>query len=311
MTHAMVKGSNIQLKTVAVRAVLCWAPGARCAGRRCLRAAARRRTARCARTRTSSSTTSRGTPPGWSGTWPRSRSGRACATRSRRTSGPGPHVDRVLLAASADGGTFADVRELRLLLLRRRRPGRRRGRGRTAAAVRHRAGDRRRDGDDLRRAVPAREAAGSSVRWARATTRGWSGWPREYGITVDESEAGRRRRPRRSAGTQRRGSQLRRTVPAPPRPRSAPPEAATVPAFNMPPSTADPDADFPVVGARGRRGGGRARGPAAQSGYGYPQPPQQPPATQPAYGYPQPAYGYPQPDPDFTLPPQGPQFQNR
>ncbi|WP_327404377.1 TerD family protein [Streptomyces sp. NBC_01288] len=52
-----------------------------------------------------------------------------------------------------------------------------------------------------------------------------------------------------------------------------------------------------------------------QSGYGYPQEP----ATQPAYGYPQTApagtYGYPQPvpsamapDPDFRLPPQGPQF---
>ncbi|MCT7351915.1 TerD family protein [Streptomyces sp. 15-116A] len=50
--------------------------------------------------------------------------------------------------------------------------------------------------------------------------------------------------------------------------------------------------------------------------YGYPQ---QPPSTQPAYGYPQPtspAYGYPPaaaatPDPDFRLPPQGPQFIGR
>ncbi|WP_416959695.1 TerD family protein [Streptomyces sp. Agncl-13] len=52
-----------------------------------------------------------------------------------------------------------------------------------------------------------------------------------------------------------------------------------------------------------------------QSGYGYPQEP----VTQPAYGYPQTApagtYGYPQPvpvaaapDPDFRMPPQGPQF---
>jgi stress response protein SCP2 len=52
-----------------------------------------------------------------------------------------------------------------------------------------------------------------------------------------------------------------------------------------------------------------------QPAYGYPQEP----ATQPAYGYPQAApagtYGYPQPvpvaaapDPDFRLPPQGPQF---
>ncbi|MDT7844647.1 TerD family protein [Streptomyces justiciae] len=56
-----------------------------------------------------------------------------------------------------------------------------------------------------------------------------------------------------------------------------------------------------------------------QPAYGYPQ---TPPTTQPAYGYPQPtsqpSYGYPQPpvpvptaatlDPDFRLPPQGPQF---
>jgi stress response protein SCP2 len=53
----------------------------------------------------------------------------------------------------------------------------------------------------------------------------------------------------------------------------------------------------------------------AQPAYGYPQEP----ATQPAYGYPQTApagtYGYPQPvpvatapDPDFRMPPQGPQF---
>jgi len=56
-----------------------------------------------------------------------------------------------------------------------------------------------------------------------------------------------------------------------------------------------------------------------QPAYGYPQ---QPPATQPAYGYPQPAaaatgYGYPPPvtvpapNPDFRLPPQGPQFIGR
>ncbi|OIJ66201.1 TerD family protein [Streptomyces mangrovisoli] len=60
--------------------------------------------------------------------------------------------------------------------------------------------------------------------------------------------------------------------------------------------------------------------PPEQPSYGYPQ---QPPATQSAYGYPQPAgqpsYGYPQPapvtaaalDPDFRLPPQGPQFIGR
>ncbi|GHI08054.1 TetR family transcriptional regulator [Streptomyces cellostaticus] len=60
--------------------------------------------------------------------------------------------------------------------------------------------------------------------------------------------------------------------------------------------------------------------PSQQPAYGYPQPTS---PQQPAYGYPQPtsqpAYGYPQPqpvlaaplDPNFRLPPQGPQFIGR
>jgi stress response protein SCP2 len=65
--------------------------------------------------------------------------------------------------------------------------------------------------------------------------------------------------------------------------------------------------------------------PTAQPAYGYPQPATQPAASPAAYGYPQPAatqpaaasaYGYPQPaaaaayapDPNFQLPPMGPQF---
>ncbi|MGW5426242.1 TerD family protein [Streptomyces sp. NPDC004059] len=52
-----------------------------------------------------------------------------------------------------------------------------------------------------------------------------------------------------------------------------------------------------------------------------PEPPTSSVPAQPAYGYPQPAYGYPQPaavpvavgpvDPNFRLPPQGPQFIGR
>ncbi|MEU5087962.1 TerD family protein [Streptomyces sp. NPDC021356] len=67
--------------------------------------------------------------------------------------------------------------------------------------------------------------------------------------------------------------------------------------------------------------------PPEQPPHAWPQQPQTPPAPQPAYGYPQPAYGaapqptgaphgYPPPvtaapDPDFRLPPQGPQFIGR
>ncbi|MFE1879938.1 TerD family protein [Streptomyces diastatochromogenes] len=57
----------------------------------------------------------------------------------------------------------------------------------------------------------------------------------------------------------------------------------------------------------------------AQPAYGFPQPtsPQQPaygypqPASQPAYGYPQPQPALTAPDPNFRLPPQGPQFIGR
>ncbi|MFF9766222.1 TerD family protein [Streptomyces sp. NPDC014636] len=54
--------------------------------------------------------------------------------------------------------------------------------------------------------------------------------------------------------------------------------------------------------------------PGQQPAYGYPQPT----SSLSAHGYPQPAYGYPQPqpvpvgaDPNFRLPPQGPQFIGR
>ncbi|MGW2240502.1 TerD family protein [Streptomyces sp. NPDC001759] len=105
-------------------------------------------------------------------------------------------------------------------------------------------------------------------------TDGLKGLATDYGISVDESE------------------------PEPARPQPA----ATSPAQPLPPEqpTAVP----------------------SQPGYGYPQPA---PATQPGYGYPQPApatagaqtgYGYPPqvttlPNPDFRLPPQGPQFIGR
>ncbi|MFD0314747.1 TerD family protein [Streptomyces flavalbus] len=56
--------------------------------------------------------------------------------------------------------------------------------------------------------------------------------------------------------------------------------------------------------------------PAPAPTYGYPRPASV--SSAPAYGYPQPAYGYPPPlpippgpDPNFHLPPQGPQFIGR
>ncbi|MBQ0863297.1 TerD family protein [Streptomyces smyrnaeus] len=116
MTHAMTKGSNIQLETTAVRAVLCWAPGA-------------------------------GVPDVDASALLLGTDGKVRSdddfifyNQPRHPSGLVRHlakkrepeglrdtveadlatldssVDRVLLAASSDGGTFAGVRELRLLL---------------------------------------------------------------------------------------------------------------------------------------------------------------------------------------------------
>ncbi|KAK1178876.1 TerD family protein [Streptomyces sp. NBS 14/10] len=98
-------------------------------------------------------------------------------------------------------------------------------------------------------------------------------------------------------------------VPPPPTaPPAAPPQPPSQPGYGYPqqPAYGYPQAPAQPPAAQ-----------TAQSGYGYPQ--------QPAYGYPQqPVYGYPQqvqrtqpippppvPDPNFTLPPQGPQFQHR
>ncbi|WP_405873295.1 TerD family protein [Streptomyces sp. NBC_00005] len=104
-------------------------------------------------------------------------------------------------------------------------------------------------------------------------SNGLRGLATEFGISVDESEA------------------AASTLPAPEVSQPLPPEQPTA----VP----------------------------SQAAYGFPQ---QPPATQPAYGYPQPAaasaagtqsgYGYPPPvtaapNPDFRLPPQGPQFIGR
>jgi stress response protein SCP2 len=116
MTHGMTKGSNIQLEATAVRAVLCWAPGA-------------------------------GVPDVDASALLLGPDGKVRSdddfifyNQPRHPSGLVRHlakkrepeglrdtveadlatldasVDRVLLAASADGGTFADVQELRLLL---------------------------------------------------------------------------------------------------------------------------------------------------------------------------------------------------
>ncbi|MGW6404403.1 TerD family protein [Streptomyces sp. NPDC055134] len=309
MTHAMLKGSNVPLEATAVRAVLRWATG-------------------------------QGVPDvdasalllGPDGrvrsdedfvfyNQPRHPSGKVWRLGKKRVAdgltdtiqsdlaGLGPEVGRVLLVASADDVPFDHVPALRILIY-------------DAAAA---------EGEPLARfdvkpetgaetALICGELYRRGEGWKfRALGEGYSnglvGLATDFGISVDESE------------------------PAPDLQASSPP--GPMPAAEPPFPPPAPDTSFMGSGPDWGSGSGSGAG----SGYGYPQAPtQQPiaaslpqpapqPVSQPSYGYPpaaptqpaplimpvpttQPAYGYPQPvqplpDPDFALPPQGPQFISR
>ena len=384
MTHAMTKGSNIRLEATAVRAVLCWTPGT---GVPDVDASALL-LGEDGQVRSDDDFIFYNQPRHPSGLVRHLAKAREADglrdTVEADLTALDPSVDRVLLAASADGGTFADVQDLRLLL---------------------------HDGTDSAGTPVARfdiEAeTGSETAmvcgelyrrddgWKfRALGQGYDtgliGLATEYGISVDESEPSQETPPPESdpgpdpdatvahvpgPDTLDVDDYALRAPTAPPPapstpPRPATPPAAPAPVASVPPPPSEPDfpdpdpvpdpdpspappvpgpgptpgpgpgpgpdpmpdpgplppappqpqpdavgaAPYAAAGGQGNQGATHpAQQPQPQPGYGYPQPPQpqQPPTTQPAYGYPQPAYGYPQPDPSFTLPPQGPQFLNR
>ncbi|WP_035849498.1 TerD family protein [Kitasatospora azatica] len=212
-------------------------------------------------------------------------------------------VDRVVLAGSAESGTFHEVRGLRVLLHDAAAPA---GAEPLAEFPIHEveavsalvcAELYRRDGGWKFRAV------------GQGYSSGLSGLATDFGITVDEEPT-----PEPAA------------TPAAPTPTPTPAPAATHAAPEEPASytltpppvapTAPPTAPATIPPP-----------PANPPGYGYPQQPTPQPQAQPqpSYGYPQPqpqaqpqpqqqpqpTYGYPQPQPPFALPPQGPQFQPR
>ncbi|WP_030023145.1 TerD family protein [Streptomyces monomycini] len=116
MTHAMLKGSNVPLDTTAVRAVLRWAPGA---GVPDVDASALLLGAD-GRVRSDADFVFYNQPRHPSGLvrhLPKTQLADGVAdTIEADLSGLEASVDRVVLAASADGGTFAHVRDLRVLL---------------------------------------------------------------------------------------------------------------------------------------------------------------------------------------------------
>ncbi|MBX9425402.1 MULTISPECIES: TerD family protein [Streptomyces] len=295
MTHAMLKGSNVPLDTAAVRAVLRWTPGS---GVPDVDASALL-LGPDGRVRSDEDFVFYNQPRHPSGLvrrLPKKRDSKGLTDTVEADLGAlDPSVDRVVIAASSDGGTFRSVSDLRILLYDAT-PGPEREplalfsvtaeTGEETAVI---CGELYRRGDGWKfRAV------------GQGYPTGLVGLATDFGISVDEDaqddqagqdaaqeglegpdgRVGRQDRPEgpqegQEAATAASGSpDLDLTLvhtPVPPRPTVPPPV---------------PD-----------------RAPA----YGYPQPPVNVPA--PAYGYPQPVTAPEQhPSPEFRMPPMGPQF---
>ncbi|GAA1512424.1 TerD family protein [Streptomyces albidochromogenes] len=273
MTHAMLKGSNVPLEAAAVRAVLRWTPGSDVpeVDASALLLGVDRRV------RSDEDFVFYNQPRHPSGLV-RSLGKKRLAdgvTDSVQTdlAALEPAVDRVLIVASTDDVPFERVRDLRIEVYDAAAAG-----GAEPLAlfeVRPETG--------AETALICGELYRRGEGWKfRALGEGYSngliGLATDHGISVDETDD--------AEGADGVG------------------EAAASPA---PPAVAPADATQPM-----------------QPGYGYPQQGSDAPAQgapAPAYGFPQsastqPAYGYPQPaaaaafapDPNFRLPPQGPQF---
>ncbi|ANB06196.1 TetR family transcriptional regulator [Streptomyces ambofaciens] len=322
MTHAMLKGSNVPLQATTVRAVLRWAPGQ---GVPDVDASALL-LGPDDRVRSDEDFVFYNQPRHPSGQVWRLGKKRVAEdltdTIQTDLTGVEAAVGRILLVASADGVSFDRVRSLRILLY-----------DASAADAEPLAYFDVKPETGQETALICGELYRRGEGWKfRALGEGYSnglkGLATDFGISVDESEGAddpmSAPRPASSPHT----SDQDRSAP----PRPTPAQAAPVPPTAGPdePTTVQPlpEVSRPLPPER-------PTGVPAQPAYGYPQ---QPPAAQPAYGYPQPtgrpAYGYPQapaaagvsgaqsgygypppatgaPDPDFRLPPQGPQFVGR
>ncbi|WP_121746761.1 TerD family protein [Streptomyces sp. E2N166] len=315
MTHAMLKGSNVPLQATTVRAVLRWTPGQ---GVPDIDASA---------LLLGPDDRVRSDEDFVFYNQPRHPSGQVWRLGKKRVeegltdtiqtdlSGVEPSVGRILLVASADGVAFDRVRSLRILL-----------HDATAADAEPLAYFDVKPETGQETALICGELYRRGEGWKfRALGEGYSnglkGLATDFGISVDESEEAddpvSAPRPEPVPHTPARSTPVQ-SAPAPP--AVGPDEPTTVQPL--------PEVSRPLPPEQ-------PAGVPAQPSYGYPQ---QPPTTQPAYGYPQPAgrpgYGYPQapaaagvtgaqpgygypppvtgaPDPEFRLPPQGPQFVGR
>ncbi|MXM62680.1 TerD family protein [Streptomyces sp. HUCO-GS316] len=280
MTHAMLKGSNVPIEATTVRAVLRWTPGQ---GVPDVDASALL-LGPDGRVRSDEDFVFYNQPRHPSGKVWRLGKKRIAEgltdTIQTDLAGVESGVGQILLVASADGTTFDRVRALRILLY--------------DASVA--------DGEplahfDIKPETGAETAliCGELYRrgegWKfRALGEGYSnglkGLATDFGISVDESET--TEEPAEPAAPQwtapaQTAPEVSRPLP-PEQPTAVPPQ----PAYGYPQQTSRPAYGYPQTTAPLP-----ATAAAAQSGYGYP-----PAATT-------------LPNPDFRLPPQGPQFIGR
>jgi stress response protein SCP2 len=296
MTHAMLKGSNVPLEATTVRAVLRWTPGQ---GVPDVDASALL-LGPDGRVRSDEDFVFYNQPRHPSGkVWRLGKKrGAEGLTDTIQTdlSGVEPGVSRILLVASADGVTFEHVRTLRILLYDATD-----GTNPDAESLAYFDVKPETGGET---ALICGELYRRGEGWkfralGEGYTNGLKGLATDFGISVDEAEAAEE-----AAGA----TQQPASDPAQPGPevsRPLPPEQPT----GVPPQPSQPAYGYPQPSAT----------PATQPAYGYPHP-----TSQPGYGYPpaaaatgaQSGYGFPPPvtvvpDPDFRLPPQGPQFIGR
>lgn len=266
MTHAMVKGSNVPLDAMAVRAVLRWTPGA---GVPDVDASALL-LGPGGRVRSDEDFVFYNQPRHPSGLVrrlpKRSLTEGLTDTIEADLNALDPSVDQVVIAASSDGAAFEQVCDLCIMLYDAASTG---GEPLAVFDVRPETGKET--------AIICGELYRRGDGWKfRAVGQGYPtglvGLATAFGISVDEAAAE-------------------------PDPTPLPP----APAF--PPAPAPgPDAQLTV---QHQQPAAAPPAQAPQPAYGYPQPA----SVQPAYGYPQPAAAAAHaPDPNFVLPPQGPQF---
>lgn len=323
MTHAMLKGANVPLDATAVRAVLRWTPGP---GIPDVDASALL-VGPDGRVRTDEDLVFYNLVRHPSGLVRKLSMKRVpegnTDTVVADLSSLDASVDRIVVAASLDpmaieeGATFQHVRDLRILLY-----------DATVAGGEPLAHFDVKPDTGKETAVICGEVYRRGDGWKfRAVGQGYPtgliGLATQFGVSVDESEAAESSARAATAHTSSQST----AAPSAPSATAAPPATGAPAATSVQPTPATQPAPAPAA-EPATQAAPLTASPAqplppqpAQPAYGYPHAAPPMPQAQPAYGYPQsastqPAYGYPQPaaaaahapDPNFRLPPQGPQF---